>query len=193
MSRPALRWDRFVVAVVGALLVLTGVWLALWSAERLPAVSPDPGSLVIGGLRGVPEREWWPWALGGAGVVASLLALWWLVAHVGHDRVSQLSLPGDGSGGRLDIDAGSVAARAADAIAATAADVRSGSGTVRREGKQLVMDLVMTLEPRATLSDVVRTVEQGADDARTSLERPDLLARTRLAVAGRERAPSRVV
>lgn len=189
----AVSVDRLVVLVLAVTCLALGAWFLAWSQGWLPDVVPSPDEVRSPDLGGVTSREWWPWALGAAGVVALALAVWWLAWHARGDGIGRLSLDGPGERGRLDVDARAFAAAAGAVVAARLPDVRSGDGRMRRERGRSVLDLHVVVDPHVDLDRLRRVLATTVDEAAEGLGRRDWTVRCRVDVARRPARPSRVV
>ena len=129
MRRSVLGLDRFLAVVVGLCLVVVGAAVASWYTGWLADVwTATPKELSTAGAADVVEMSWWRWAAIGAGVLAVVLGLWWLIAHLPRRGVGMLVLPGSGKTGRLLVDPAGPASAAAD----TLADSRASAAHTRR-------------------------------------------------------------
>lgn len=125
MSRMSVGFDRTVTFLTGLGLLALGLAAVAWHKGVIGA-----NRAVQTPLRDWTAASWWPWAVGGAGIVLILLALRWLAAHRWAARASRVSLPGDAGS---TADATSVASAAADALGADAAVTKaSGAATLLR-------------------------------------------------------------
>ncbi|HET9631604.1 hypothetical protein [Terrabacter lapilli] len=188
MSRATLALDRVMTALVGLVLVTLGVLGILWWAGRLGSV---PTRVDLSAIRWWPRQQWWPWALGLAGLILVLLGLRWLVAHLPRRGISHLSLPGSGPQGRLHVAAGPVVDATADALARTPG-VRSARGRIDHDRGQLVAHFDATIERGADLRTVAAAADAVTGELQAALERQDLTGLVQLRTAGRNRAMPRV-
>jgi hypothetical protein len=193
MRRSVLALDRVATVVLGLLLLVTGVAAAGWYTGALRRLWPVfPKRLSTDRVSDVLNTGWWPWTAVGAGAVAVLLGLWWLIAHLPRRGVGLLVLPGSGRAGRLLVDPGSLAGTAADVLA-DSPGIRSAHSKVTRERGELVVTLTGTIDPRADLGEVVSATDAVATQLRAVLGRDDARARIRLTVARRARTQPRVI
>ncbi|MEW5813517.1 MAG: hypothetical protein AB1925_29170 [Actinomycetota bacterium] len=152
MSRAAVAFDRVVTLLSGIALVGLGLAAVAWARGDLGAGRPLQTP-----LSGWMSASWWPWALGGAGIVAILLALRWLAAHRWPAKAGRVDLTGDATS---TADATSVASAAGDALAADPAVTKaSGTATLRR-GRPTV-----TLSARVPARSGLPAAVGAADDA----------------------------
>ncbi len=188
MSRGTLAVDRLLTALAGVVLTALGVIAVLWYAGRLGSA---PTRVDLGGIRGLSRQQWWPWALGAAGVILALLGLRWLLSHLPRRGVASLFLPGSGPEGRLLVATGPVLDAAATALAGTPG-VRSARGRIVRDRGEIVARLDATIARGADLRVVVAAADAVTGDLQSALERDDLTARVQLRTAGRNKPMPRV-
>ena len=190
MSRATLAFDRVVGVVVALVVIGAGLFGIAWWSGRFASLPPRV-DLDLSVLASWTTQTWWPWALAVAGVVAILLGLRWSIAHLPDRGVSHLSLTGSGSDGRLIVDAGTVAAAAAEALASTPG-VRSSQGSIHRDRGQLVAVLKAKIEREADLQVIAAAADQTSAHLRQALQRDDLHCRVQLRTAARDRSLPRV-
>lgn len=192
MRRSVLGLDRFLAIVLGLILVAVGVgavgWYTGWLADVWTAT---PERVSTAGATDVVETSWWPWAALGVGILAVVLGLWWLIAHLPRRGVGMLVLPGSGRAGRLLVDPAGPASAAADTLAGTPG-IRAAHGKVLRDRGELVVAITGTVDPSADLSEVVAATDSVTADLQSVLGRDDARARVRLAVARHRRAGRRI-
>lgn len=198
MSRATAVTDRLVLALLGLVLLVTGLlalaWRAGWAERWWPAGPAGDGwsdRLPTVDATGLVEAAWWPWACLGAALLLVLVGLRWLLAQLPGRVDRRFTLAGSDAAGRLRVDLGAVADAAADDLAVDAA-VRSSSGRVAHDGRRRCVDLVAAVDPHADLASVRRAVD--ATVARLGGALGDAVpVRVRVEVArgGRER-PRRV-
>src|SRR5918994_94451 len=139
MRRSVLGLDRFLAILLGLVLFAVGVGAIGWYAGWLRDVwAATPKTLSTAGATDVVEMLWWPWATLGVGILAVILGLWWLIAHLPRRGVGMLVLPGSGKAGRLLVDPAGPANAAADTLAETPG-IRSANGKVLRDRGELIV------------------------------------------------------
>lgn len=192
MRRSVLALDRVMAVLLGLVLLVVGVGAAGWYNGGLRRLWPAfPKELSTAGASDVLNTRWWPWAAAGVGVLAVLLGLWWLIAHLPRRGVGLLVLPGSGKPGRLFVDPSGPASTAAEVLA-DAPGIRSTHSKVLRDRGELVVALTGTIDPRADLTAVIAATDAVATQLQTVLGRDDVHARIRLSVARRARTRPRV-
>lgn len=188
MSRAAIALDRAAALVVAVILIAVGAGAIVWWLDLLTWL---PAALDTSVVRDGTHQPWWPWAAGGAGLIAVVAGLRWMIAHLPDRGVGDLMLTGSGPDGALRAASGPVAHAAAQALAA-APGVRSATGRVLRERGQLVARLTGTVEASADLRIIAAAADQVAADLRAVLGRDDLYCQVRLTVGRRAHALPRV-
>ena len=192
MRRSVLALDRIAAILLGLILLVLGVAAAGWYNGGLRRLWPAfPKELSTAGASDVLNTGWWPWAAAGAGALAVLLGLWWLIAHLPRRGVGMLVLPGSGKPGRLLVDPAGPASTAAEVLADTPG-IRSAHSKVLRDRGELVVALTGTIDPRADLTDVIAATDAVATELQAVLGRDDARARIHLTVARRGRTQPRV-
>jgi len=188
MSRGVLAWNRLATLLIGLLLIALGLAGILW---WLDVPEGWPQRLQTDPALALTDDPWWPWALGGAGILLILLALRWLLAHIPDRAVSSLKLPGSSAEGRLEAKVRPIAAAAAESFASTPG-VRSARGTIQCDRGQIVAKLRATIEQQADLATIAAAADRVSAELRQVTRRDDLVCQVNLAVARTARDLSRV-
>jgi len=196
VNRKALALDRLAALVIGILGLAIGLAAIAWSTGLLARwVS---GVADVYDLHRADDQifatAWWPWVAGFGGAVIALLGLWWLLGHFKAHRVHSLTLPGSGPAGVLQADTSAVT-RAAGEILAAGRGVRTASGYVGTDRRQLVLDLDTVVEPTVDLRHLSEAVARTAGQVADVTGMDGIYARGRVTVAGRshEKEPQRTV
>lgn len=173
MSRLVRRLDRVVTLLAGVAIFALGLLLFAWSSRSVSWL-PWPGF-----VRDLPESvqidlifedaAWWPWALLAGGLVAILVALRWLVAHLSLRRVGYLTLPDDlpddtdptGSAGEAPV--GRLLVQARSAVDAAALSFNHRPGVETAVGSLETVDGVLVARVNATLSADADLAQVAAD------------------------------
>lgn len=150
MTRTATAMDRVATCVVGMLAVVLGVAAILWN---LDVIKNLPARIEIPWAEDLVDYSWWPWAVGGVGVLLVLLALRWLISHVPLRRVKEITVPGSNSHSSITADLGAVAEGAS-------ASLEDFDEVSRVRGKALVDRGVRIVELRVILR---RSVVSGSE------------------------------
>ena len=183
MTRGTVAVDRILVSLTGLTLIAAGVAAFMWSRGDLAAAQPLQVAAPVGDV----ESSWWPWSVGGIGLVLVLIGLWWLSAHRRTPRVRTITLADDGPDeGALSADAASVASAAASALAQNALVHRASARSSIEKGEPTIT-LTAHIPPRRAL----RAVGDAADEVATTASAMlgDAVAiRTRIRVDGRGRS-----
>lgn len=192
MRRSVLGLDRFLAIVTGLCLLVAGATAIGWYTGWLGAVwTATPVKLSTAGATDVVETPWWPWTALGAGILATIGGLWWLIAHLPRRGVGMLILPGSGKTGRLLVDPAGPASAAADTLADTPG-IRDARGTVIRDRGELIVAIIAKVDPSADLNEVAAAADTVTADLSTVLARDDARARVQLTVARHDRSRTRI-
>jgi hypothetical protein len=183
--------DRLLLLVLAVVLMLGGVWLALWSRGQLPAGWWSPSGFTTGLDDAVTGADWWPSALLLGGLLIAVLGLFWLASHFRRNSVGVLTLPGGDRGGRLTLDGSALSSGAAAALAGSP-EVSSASGRLVEDKHGVVLALTATIAAHADLREVADACDEVAAHVLRSTGRQDLTCRVRAKVATRARRSPRV-
>ena len=160
MTRAAVAFDRVVTLLTGIALVALGLAAVAWVRGNLGA-----GRALTTPLAGWTSASWWPWALGGAGIVVILLSLRWLASHRWPPKAARVNLTGDAT---ATADATSVASAAADVLAADPAVTKASGSATRHRGRPTVT-LTARVPARSGLSAAIGAADDAARTAATML------------------------
>ncbi|MFF2622924.1 hypothetical protein [Oerskovia jenensis] len=188
MNRTVLRLDRALLALAGLVLVVVGVAALLWTTGTLAEyVDGVPATLDTSAATDADSQSWWPYATGAVALVLAIVAVWWMLAHLPARTVPEQDLPGSSRTVRLRIDRGAVAdatARAAQQIPS----VRRATATLRDEGAELVLSLLVTVDPATDLPGLATRLDDVLADAATVLPDDRLRSRTTVRMRSSRRA-----
>ncbi|WP_053205543.1 hypothetical protein [Jiangella muralis] len=188
MSGFAAGLERTVVLLVGLLLVAVGASAVAWQQGWIPDAVDRIDASALTEHTGEP---WWPWAIGGAGIVLIVIGVCWLVAHGRRHTISRLRLAGSSRQGRLAADASAVV-DAAGAAFETAPGVAFRGGRLWRDRGELTVDLRASAAPSTDLAEAAAAADRAATAARSHLG-DDSDAHLRVVLVGaRRRAGTRV-
>ncbi|MDV6271537.1 alkaline shock response membrane anchor protein AmaP [Rhodococcus globerulus] len=159
MSRTASFLDRFVTLVVGVLLIGLGTGALIWNTTMVP---DTPDQVTAPALVTATGTSWWPWAVAAGGAAAVVLGALWLLAHTPSPRAKPLRLNTSGDLGSITVDLGSLAAAAAQTLAAHH-DVRVAKGKAVIDRGTRTIDLTVTgtaesADDLSALTDAIDTV-----------------------------------
>jgi len=192
MTRGVRSVNRVVACVVGLVLLLVGVAAVLWWTGTLADLwSGTPDALDARRVDEVTGAAWFGAVATACGVVLGLLALWWLVAHLGSPRVGTLTLTGSGASGRLTLDAGSLAGHVAEQARRLPGVVGARTAVDLEHGRHVLVS-TLQVDPEADLPALADEVAALVTQARDVAGIRGLAARTRLAVRPRARGGTRV-
>ena len=178
MNRTVLRLDRVLLALVGLVLVAVGVAALLWTTGTLAEyVDGVPDRLDTSPATDAASQTWWPFVTGAVALILAIVAVWWMLAHFPARSVAEQDLPGSSRAMRLRIDRGAVADATAHA-AQQVPSVRRATATLRDEGSELVLSLLVTVDPAADLPDLATRLDDLVADAATVLPDERLRSRT---------------
>lgn len=187
MNRSVLRLDRALLALAGLVLIVVGLGALLWTTGTLAGlVDGVPDSLDTTVVTDAASQDWWPYATGVVAVVLAVVALWWMLAHLPARSVPEQDLPGSTRTARLRISRSAVADATAHA-ARQLPEVHRASATLRDEGRELVLSLLVTVDPATDLPALSTQLDGVLADAATVLPDERLRSRTTLRIRTRRR------
>lgn len=179
MKRSVVAVDRFVLLLLGVLLLAAGVLMALWSLGRLGTAS----RLDVAPVADLAEEWWWPSALGLIGLALILVAIRWLIAHVPRRRISTVALSTprtDGPSTPAVVDMGALAGAFADDLAQRPG-IASARGRAVYDGGDRVFEVVAKVDDSADLDRAIASSHAAMQALATASEgRTDGTARVRL-------------
>lgn len=177
MSRRLLLLDRALGLVLGLALVAVALLALDW---RYEVVGSYADKLSLQPLQTAADSTWWPWAFAGAAVLLGVLALLWLISHLGRSGPSSLRLGSSNETGSVDADLRSVATAMADHLGETAPLV-GVRGTTRTHGRGLTLiELRGHVDPGADAQDLSEAARVASAQVREAF--PDGSVEARLLV-----------
>lgn len=188
MNRTVLRLDRVLLALAGLVLVVVGVAALLWTTGTLAGVVDGvPESLDTAVVTDAASESWWPYATGALALVLAVVALWWMLAHLPPRTVAEQDLPGSTRAARLRISRSAVADATAHA-AGQLPSVHKATATLRDEGPELVLSLLVTVDPATDLPELASRLDGVVADAASVLADDRLRSRTTLRLRSSRRS-----
>lgn len=195
-ARPTTRLNRWLLAVVGVLLLLAGLAALAVGSGRLPGT--DAGAPVL--TLPTPLPGWVPWVAAVAGVIVGLLGLRWLVAQLRRrpratgwaDVVSSRSESGAlVAGGRTTLDSSAAVEPFVEELEEHLSIDEAGARLFGDPSRPALL-VEVTVVPGSDMT-AVRTfvVDEAVARVRQALDREDLPVDLRLLVGGVTR-PERV-
>lgn len=173
--------DRVLVLLAGLGLVAGGLVLLDWEPGRVLDLEPV---LHTGSALDLLDRDWWPWAQGGAGAVLALLALWWLLAHLPRRGPARVGLPAPEGSDRVALATGALGEVLAERVESTGALDHAHVDVARHRG-------LTTVTVRARVQQDADLVAVREAVAEVAAEVGSALPEAGLAVQFRVAAPRR--
>ncbi|MEV8378525.1 hypothetical protein AB0P21_37650 [Kribbella sp. NPDC056861] len=189
MGRGLIALDRVAAFVLGLLLLAGGAAALAWKYD---VFADAPDRIRLPDLPNLVTEDWWPWAIGAAGITFVLMALSWLLRHIPRRRINRLSLEGSSAEGRLTADVDSAVGAAAQVLAGTP-NVRSCSGHLITDRGEVVAELKTTIEPDTDLDQLRLATEQVLTELHQMVGREELRTRVLLRTARQQTTSPRVI
>ncbi len=187
MNRTVLRLDRALLALAGLVLVVVGVAALLWATGTLAELFDGvPDALDTTATQDAAAQPWWPAATGALAVVLGVVSLWWMLAHLPARSISEQDLPGSTRTMRLRISRDAVANATAHA-AQQIPSVHRATATLHDEGPDLVLSLVVTVDPATDLPALAARLDRLLADTATVLPDDRLRSRTTIRIRSSRR------
>jgi hypothetical protein len=174
MTTRTRRYDRFIVGLLGLVLITGAALMAAWALRWL-----NPGDEIeTEPVTALSEQAWWPIALALLGVVLVLAGARWLFAQAPKPVATDIRLPGSGHGGRFTATLSPVLETAAAALERHPYITEVGTSKLDRdEGVGILFDVTMSAD--APLAEVAEVVDAHLDEVHRVIGRSrfDYLAR----------------
>ncbi len=178
MGAPADRLNRFLLALLGLLLLAGGVLALVRSFGGFGGRLTHAALITKGQTSFVDRNGGWLWTVVAiVAVVVALLALRWLLAQIGSDRVGHLDLEPDPRSGATTLQSSALTSAVCEEIESYRG-VRSARARLLHSGQYPDLVIEVKLDDRADIALTRARIENDAiAHARQALERPDLHAR----------------
>lgn len=180
------RANRGRLTVIALVLLLGGLAGLAVSAGYL--ATSQRHRAVLGATRlHLLAGHWWFWLIVAAvAVIVALSALGWLLRQFGSDRVGEVQLETDRTGGKTALSASAVASAVADEVRSYRGVDRAGAH-LRGPAESPFLVLRAVLDDDADIATVRDQVLAGAiSHARQALDDPDLPARVEFRLGGHD-------
>jgi len=188
MNRTLQSFDRLVCLLVGAALVVGALVVVDWKYRLVLDGYGDTWG--TGAISDATSAPWWPWAVGGAGVVLVLLGLWWLLAHLPRTARSVVRLRDSDRSGRLEVDLSSVATAVGRDFEASS-PVNDVSASTQEIGADRLLVVRAHVDPRADGPTLTRAAQRITDDVRAAFDGERVHSRVVLEAPRRPRPTKR--
>jgi hypothetical protein len=180
MTRWAIGLDRVVVFLVGGVLIVVGAGALLWHTGLIPGF---PRLVTAPALTEAISTWWWRWAVAGAGLACTAVALRWLAAHRPAGKAAPLLVHDSDTPGTLTIDPSAVAAAAADALQQHPA-VRHAKGKAVTDRGERTIELAVTAAHPNDLDALVEAIDTTCADIARATDGAPLAARATIHITG---------
>lgn len=160
MTRKFRALDRIACLLLGLALIAAALLVIDWKYEVVVDSYPDTPRLQT--LTEWTATEWWPWAVGGAGLLLTLLGIWWLVSHLPRPGHAVMRLRDSDPTGRLEVDLTSVADALGRQYEETS-PVNDVSTATESSGRDELLVVRAYVDPRAdgvSLSEAARSLAE---------------------------------
>lgn len=183
MSRVTSAVDRVAAAVVGLVLIALGLGALAWNTSLVANI---PEAITAPAVVDATTKQWWPWAVGTAGVILVIAAVRWMFAHTPAPRAHSIQLPGLGTASSATVDLNAVAVAAA-AFLARRHDVTAARGKAINERSQRTVVMEVTISRDSDLSTIADAIDTTCQHIVRTLGTDELAIRTLIRHGSRRR------
>jgi len=174
MTRLAMAFDRFIIAIFGVLLIVIGFGALMWNADLIAGM---PEYITLGDSAAMLDASWWPWAVAAAGIACVLLGLRWLVAHIPAGARRGVHTTAHTDLGTVELDLQNVAEAAAHNLADNASTYSSNGRAVLDRGVRTI-ELEVTAQSADDVSTVIENIDETARDIAVAVDDATVAVRT---------------
>lgn len=172
MSKKLAALDRFLLGLLGFILIALGSWPILvhfgvsWAVYLAAWIDHDE-------WRSLPSAAWWPFALGTATVVLALCALWIIISNIRHHRFNTVTSTSSDHDGAIAISMPAVAG----AVGATITQL-SGVDKVEQlvafDRGHRALQYTVVANPDTSLEAITEAIVDNESDFRAAFDASEL-------------------
>ena len=172
MSKKLAGVDRFILAILGLVLISLGVWPILihfdveFATYLAKWVDHDTWA-------SLPEQSWWVYVLAGATVVLALLGLWLIIANLRHRRFNTVHSDASDEGGAIKTSMTAIAGAVADTLS-NVDGVEKVSRLVAYDRARPTLQYEIMADPDTPLMRIKDAIEVNDRDFRAAFPDVDL-------------------
>ena len=187
MSAALRSLDRLLVLLIGLVLLVGGLGLL---ALRLDVLGDQPSILVVDRALQLLDEPWAYPAMAAISVVAALLGLAWLWAHVPARSASRVRLAGSDTSGRLDVDLQALADAVGERVE-IGTNLAAVSATARSDGYFSLVEVQGRLRPGTEPASLVAAARQISEDLAAAFPDDGVTGRLLISAPARRTRSSR--
>ncbi|STD34397.1 Uncharacterised protein [Corynebacterium striatum] len=172
MSKGLAAFDRILLLIIAAILIVLGLWPILIHFE-VPFALYFARWVDHDEWAALPQQGWWAAALGTATVVLAVSGLWLVIANLRHHRFNNVASESSNDNGKISTNMQAIAGAVADTLAAEDG-VDKVTRLVAYDRARPTLQYTVEANPDTALSALVDAVETNEQDFRLAFPEADL-------------------
>lgn len=172
MSKVTAGFDRFIVFLVGLLLLAAGVFGLLW-VFGLSFATTLFDKLSRNKVHDTTTADWWPWVLIATIAVSVIFGLWILIANLRMNRYNNSDTGRSSEDGRVRVHVTDVADAVADRLKRVD-DIHHVGVRTRFDRGQRTVQWLLRGRPTVQMDILTKAIEEAEKDFRAALPGMDV-------------------
>lgn len=175
MTRKTAGLDRLIVFVVGLVVLLVGVWAALWAFE-VPVAHQISDTYRPEVLHTFLNSQWFPATLLLIAVITAVAGIWLLLANLRRHSFNQVTTLIGADDGHVSIATARLASALGQQLQRNP-DVTTVQSTLREDRGRPTITWTIHSKPSVRMPQLIEEIEQAEQDLRLAIPEVDLDSR----------------